>query len=89
MTVLSLTYSVEVFLMCFLSVAISSNVTYLDAAQWCAYLQDNPREPDLILYNRIPKTGSSTLGSLFETLPNIKTVPFKAIKTGQYCSVQH
>ena len=38
-----------------------------DAKHWCEYLQTTP-EPDIILYNRLAKCGSTTMKMLFSTL---------------------
>jgi len=38
-----------------------------DAKHWCEYLQKTP-EPDIILYNRLAKCGSTTIKMLFSTL---------------------
>ena len=38
-----------------------------DAKNWCDYLQSTP-EPDIILYNRLAKCGSTTMKMLFTTL---------------------
>jgi hypothetical protein len=36
--------------------------------KWCKHLQDYPDEPQVILYPRIPKCGSSTIDKLFQIL---------------------
>jgi hypothetical protein len=36
--------------------------------KWCKHLQDYPNEPQVILYPRMPKCGSSTMDTLFQSL---------------------
>jgi hypothetical protein len=47
--------------------------------QWCQYLQTYPEEPDVLLYPRMPKCGSSTLEEVIATLS--KPNNFIAIQT--------
>lgn len=47
--------------------------------QWCKHLQTYPEEPDILLYPRMPKCGSSTLEELISTLANINN--FTAIRS--------
>ena len=38
-----------------------------NALEWCNYLQQSPA-PKILMYNRIPKTGSTTMQTLFDTI---------------------
>jgi len=50
----------------------SSRSTIDEGKKWCDYLQKVP-EPDVILYNRLAKCGSTTMQLLFDTLSKLNT----------------
>jgi hypothetical protein len=47
--------------------------------QWCKHFQTYPEEPDILLYPRMPKCGSSTLEELISTLAKVNN--FTAIRS--------
>ena len=55
----------------------------LDTTQWCKYLRDT-EEPALLIYNRIPKCGSSTLLELLSHLHNLHLENFNEEYWGDY-----
>ena len=50
----------------------SSSSSNDEGKKWCDYLQKVP-EPDVILYNRLAKCGSTTMKMLFDTLSVLNT----------------
>ena len=50
----------------------SSSSSNDEGKKWCDYLQKVP-EPDVILYNRLAKCGSTTMKLLFSTLSTLNT----------------
>ena len=49
-----------------------------DAKEWCDFLQSSP-EPRLVLYNRIPKAGSSTIRHLLEETSSRRSFHYKTL----------
>lgn len=63
--------------------SLAAEVPHSLGAQWCYHLRTTP-EPDVIIYPRIPKAGSSTIKSLINQLQALNNATFHWDTSSEY-----